>query len=94
VRQVVDITQTKEYQLTELHPGIYATLVNIQEHIGRMVERPIVRLQVPLEGRETLLRTRETNLGNFLCDMLKLYFNTDIAIINSGSIRCDKATWV
>jgi 2',3'-cyclic-nucleotide 2'-phosphodiesterase (5'-nucleotidase family) len=76
--------------MTELHPAINSRLLNIQEHIGRLVEKPIARMGVPLEGKETLLRTNETNLGNFLCDLLKLYFNTDIAFINSGSIRCDR----
>jgi hypothetical protein len=79
VRQVVEITQAREYHMTELHPAINPRLSNIQENIGRLVETPIAGLGVPLEGRETLLRTNETSLGNFLCDLLKIYFNTDIA---------------
>ena len=45
--------------------------------------------EVDLDIREHQMRTHETNDGNFLCDLARLYNNTDCCIMNSGSIRYD-----
>ena len=40
-----------------------------------------------MEGTKATIRHEETNLGDFVTDILKDYFRTDIAIYNSGAIR-------
>ena len=44
---------------------------------------------VPLNVGEHEIRTSETNMGDFLADLANLYNETDVAILNSGSIRYD-----
>lgn len=44
---------------------------------------------VPLETRFAKIRTRETNYGNFLTDLIKSYYNIDAVTLQSGSIRID-----
>jgi 5'-nucleotidase len=42
-----------------------------------------------LEGRFSFIRTRETNLGNFICDIMVAATNADFALLNSGTFRSD-----
>ncbi|RMZ95270.1 trifunctional nucleotide phosphoesterase -like, partial [Brachionus plicatilis] len=43
-----------------------------------------------LDGLHDSVRTRETNLGNFLCDIIMSSVEADCAILNGGSLRSDK----
>lgn len=47
-------------------------------------------INVPLDGRYNVVRTSETNLGNFLCDIILSNVCADCAIINGGSLRSDR----
>ncbi len=40
-----------------------------------------------LDGKREHVRTRETNLGNLVTDVLKETYQTDIAVFNGGAIR-------
>lgn len=44
---------------------------------------------VPLDGRFSSVRTGETNLGNWICDVVLAATNADCVIINSGTLRSD-----
>ena len=46
-------------------------------------------MNVELEGRFSYVRTQETNLGNFITDIMLAAVNADCAFINSGSLRSD-----
>lgn len=54
------------------------------------LEKPIGFTMVPLDGRFTTVRTKESNLGNFVCDLMRQYYSTDCAIMASGTIRGDQ----
>lgn len=45
---------------------------------------------VPLEGRFSKIRTEETNLGNWICDILLAATGADLVLINSGTFRSDQ----
>jgi 5'-nucleotidase len=44
---------------------------------------------VDLETRFVKVRTQETNYGNFLVDLVRNYYDADVALINSGMVRND-----
>jgi 5'-nucleotidase len=46
-------------------------------------------VNIDLDGRFVNLRRGETNLGNFVCDIIIETVNADCAIINSGTFRSD-----
>ena len=54
------------------------------------LEKPIGYTAVPLDGRFTTVRTREANLGNFVCDLMRYFYNTDCALMAGGTIRGDQ----
>jgi 5'-nucleotidase/UDP-sugar diphosphatase len=55
----------------------------MDEQSGRILGRS----SVTLDGDINQIRTRETNLGNLLTDLLRAEFGTEIAMLNSGQIR-------
>ena len=54
------------------------------------LDKPIGYTAVPLDGRFTTVRTRESNLGNFVCDLMRHFYATDCALMASGTIRGDQ----
>ncbi|KAF7234475.1 hypothetical protein EG68_11902 [Paragonimus skrjabini miyazakii] len=53
------------------------------------LNRVIGKLDVPLDGRFAMIRTRETNLGNFLADVALTSVDADCAILNSSIMQFD-----
>ncbi|KAK6186162.1 hypothetical protein SNE40_008256 [Patella caerulea] len=45
---------------------------------------------VELDGRFSKIRTQETNLGNFITDVILTATNADVALLNSGTFRSDR----
>lgn len=44
---------------------------------------------VELDGRFSTVRTRESNLGNFVTDIWREAAHADVVLLNSGSLRSD-----
>ena len=63
---------------------------NLTSSIRSKLDKPIGYTVVPLDGRFTTIRTRESNLGNFICDLMRHYYDTDCALMGSGTIRGDQ----
>ncbi|GAB6023701.1 hypothetical protein CHUAL_008461 [Chamberlinius hualienensis] len=55
---------------------------------GKMDET-LCNFGVDLDGRFSSVRTSETNLGNFICDVMLSSTHADLAILNSGTLRSD-----
>jgi 5'-nucleotidase len=55
--------------------------------IDRELDTVVGRTTVPLEALTTRIRTRESNLGDFVADALRERLATDVAVINGGAIR-------
>ena len=54
------------------------------------LEKPIGCTAVPLDARFSTVRTKESNLGNFVCDLMRYYYRTDCALMAGGTIRGDQ----
>lgn len=65
-------------------------LKEVDEHIMKLGSLPLVHCSVALEGTSLAIRSRESNLCNMLADMVRSYYEADIAFVNSGSVRCDR----
>ncbi len=64
----------------------------LEKYTGKMEVEMIKELgefECDLEGRFSAIRTQETNLGNFVCDIMVASTNADLAILNSGTFRSD-----
>lgn len=63
---------------------------NLTSALKQKLEKPIGYSVVPLDGRFTTVRTKESNLGNFVCDLMRQYYGADCAIMAAGTIRGDQ----
>jgi len=54
------------------------------------LEKPIGYTAAPLDARFTTVRMKESNLGNFVCDLMRHYYSTDCCIMAAGTIRGDQ----
>ncbi|OCL12288.1 5'-nucleotidase [Glonium stellatum] len=54
------------------------------------LEQPIGYTTAPLDARFTTVRLRESNLGNFVCDLMRFYYQADCCIMAAGTIRGDQ----
>ncbi|KAK0622056.1 Metallo-dependent phosphatase-like protein [Bombardia bombarda] len=54
------------------------------------LEKPIGWSTAPLDARFTTVRTKESNWGNFVCDIMRLHYHADCAIMAAGTIRGDQ----
>lgn len=54
------------------------------------LEKPIGYTAAPLDARFTTVRLKESNLGNFVCDIMRFHYNADCCIMAGGTIRGDQ----
>ncbi|KAF2674392.1 5'-nucleotidase [Microthyrium microscopicum] len=54
------------------------------------LEQPIGYTLAPLDARFVTVRTKESNMGNFVCDLMRYYYDSDACIMASGTIRGDQ----
>jgi 5'-nucleotidase len=57
--------------------------------LGAEMEKDVGYTNVALDGRFQMVRTSETNLGNFVTDVMRRGTSADIAVLNSGTLRSD-----
>lgn len=68
-------------------PQVAALVDHYRNQASRVLDEVIGRAEVDLQGKGS--RRRETNLGNFLADILRKEGQADVALINGGGIRAD-----
>lgn len=51
--------------------------------------RSIGSIKVPLDAQFAMVRTMETNCGNFVADVMRRGCKCDVALLNSGTLRAD-----
>jgi UDP-sugar diphosphatase len=71
-------------------PGINKLLSSIHSRVDFLVQEPVLHSHASLDGRGSVVRSQETNLGNMLANAVQAFYDTDIAFFNSGSIRCNQ----
>lgn len=52
--------------------------------------KPVGYTLTPLDARFTTVRMRESNLGNFVCDLMRFHYSADCCIMAAGTIRGDQ----
>jgi 2',3'-cyclic-nucleotide 2'-phosphodiesterase (5'-nucleotidase family) len=83
-----------EGYLEEIKPGAGRKGPAVQTLVDRYNQRMdavlnirIGETQVDLNGERSLVRTKETNLGNLIADIMKAISGAEVAVINGGGIR-------
>lgn len=79
------IPVTKDYADDPSFAAIQAKYGSLLTNLKRIVGRTTVALDMKSED----VRTRETNMGNFIADAYRRSTAADVALVNGGSIRAD-----
>ena len=67
-----------------------AMVARLTSSLNAKLEKPVGYTAVPLDGRFTTVRRRESNLGNLVCDLMRYYYRADCAIMAGGTVRGDQ----
>eukprot|EP00041_Stephanoeca_diplocostata_P032005 m.1012301 g.1012301 ORF g.1012301 m.1012301 type:complete len:965 (+) comp24066_c1_seq7:370-3264(+) len=68
---------------------VQAAVAQFEASLAGQMSRVIGHTAVPLDARFAAIRTRETNVGNFVADCMRESCHADCALINSGTLRAD-----
>ena len=52
--------------------------------------KPLGYTLAPLDARFTTVRLKESNMGNFICDLMRSHYSGDCCIMAAGTIRGDQ----
>lgn len=84
---IEEITVTSKYAED---PKLKEILKNYEGVVAVKMDEVLAHFAVDLDGRFSSVRTMETNIGNFVCDVMLAATHADLTILNSGTIRCDR----
>uniref|UniRef100_A0A061QQ45 5'-nucleotidase n=1 Tax=Tetraselmis sp. GSL018 TaxID=582737 RepID=A0A061QQ45_9CHLO len=73
----------------EEHRETAETVAHYMSKLGEAMDEVVGETAVDLDGRFKVVRTQESNLGNFVCDCWRLASGADLVILNSGTLRSD-----
>lgn len=71
-------------------PAGMALVEEQTREIRKRLDKPIGYTAAPLDARFTTVRTKESNIGNFVCDLMRYYYSADCCIMAAGTIRGDQ----
>lgn len=99
VRAAVDGTANKLpvtidcVDVTSAYPEDVELAAELQKYTATIESKMVQVLgnfSVELDGRFSQIRTAETNLGDWVCDVILSATGADVVIINSGTFRSDQ----
>jgi 2',3'-cyclic-nucleotide 2'-phosphodiesterase (5'-nucleotidase family) len=68
-------------------PAMTALVARYQARLSQALDGRIGETRVPLDARNAALRTGETNVGNYVADVIRARLRADVAVMNGGGIR-------
>ena len=71
-------------------PGVEALVNAYAKRLDKELDVVIGRTDVPLEAHGAKLRTQETNIGDFVADLMRERMASDLALLNGGAIRTNR----
>lgn len=72
---------------TPPHPPIDALVQAMQARLGVDLDRVIGQTTTELDSRESVVRERESSMGNLFVDAMRAATQADLAIMNGGGLR-------
>lgn len=75
--------------VTEHQPTL-ALADKLTAKLKQSLEKPVGWTAAPLDARFTTVRLKESNLGNFVCDIMQHHYGADCALMAAGTIRGDQ----
>lgn len=70
--------------------GVLESIRHYKETVDESMDTVVGRTKVDLDARFAEVRRRETNVANFLAELMARATGADVAILNAGTIRADR----
>lgn len=92
-RLSLDGSRRAQHQLVDVDervppdPEMAKLVQQYSQRLSKELEVPIGETTVPLDARNVTVRQQESNLGNFIADVMRAAVGADVAITNGGGIR-------
>lgn len=71
-------------------PKAKETSAQLTNALKAKLDKPIGHSLAPLDARFVVVRKQESNMGNFVCDLMRTHYNADCCIMAAGTIRGDQ----
>ncbi|KAF2099902.1 5'-nucleotidase [Rhizodiscina lignyota] len=71
-------------------PETIKLVEGVTDALKARLGKAIGYVAAPLDARFTTVRLKESNYGNFVCDLMRHHYNADCCIMASGTIRGDQ----
>lgn len=65
-------------------------VASLTADLKKSLAKPIGWSAMPLDARFTTVRLKESNIGNFVCDVMRQHYHADCCIMAAGTIRGDQ----
>lgn len=62
----------------------------LTSRLHHRLAKPIGWTAAPLDSRFTTVRQAESNMGNFVCDIMRTHYGADVGMMAAGTIRGDQ----
>lgn len=85
-----NITRRDVLRSTPENETVKQLVSKLTSKLSVKLEKPIGHTSTSLESRFVVIRQAESNLGNFICDVMRLYYGGDCCMIASGTMRSDQ----
>ena len=85
-----NITRRDVLRAIPKHPDTVKLVDKMTAHLRKKLQKPIGYTATPLDARFTTVRRAESNIGNFVCDLMRFYYDADCALMAAGTIRGDQ----
>jgi len=60
-----------------------------QEIIKEEFKNKVIKIYKSIDAKFNIVRSTGSSIGNFICDVTRIFTNTDICLMNSGTLRID-----
>ena len=72
------------------HATTVALADRLTAKLKKSLDKAVGWTAAPLDARFTTVRLRESNVGNFVCDIMRHHYQADCSIMAAGTIRGDQ----
>ena len=86
------IFKTRYYAINDKFAENKQMLDIVEKETGKLfsqLKSAIGYIETDLDCREEMVRTRETNAGNFMCDVIRRAYKCDCVMLIGGSLRAN-----
>lgn len=88
----LEVVSRTHHEITEnmrQHERTEELVSMFNDKVAQDMNKVIGETAVPLDGRFAHIRTQETNLSNFVADIMRSGTRSEVALLNAGTLRLD-----